>query len=40
MVTQNTNFFPEQPKNEKDEQQNVAIVESIAVCSAGNRRIF
>ncbi|EGR3113199.1 hypothetical protein BT050_RS15725 [Vibrio parahaemolyticus] len=27
MVTQNTNFSPEQPKNEKDEQQNVAIVE-------------
>lgn len=27
MVTQNANFSPEQPKNEKDEQQNVAIVE-------------
>ncbi|EGV1832190.1 TPA: hypothetical protein ACN335_000294 [Vibrio parahaemolyticus] len=27
MVTQNTNFSPEQPKREKDEQQNVAIVE-------------
>lgn len=27
MVTQNTNFSPEQPKHEKDEQQNVAIVE-------------
>ncbi|EIU6780528.1 TPA: hypothetical protein ACMDXF_000104 [Vibrio parahaemolyticus] len=27
MVTQNTNFSPEQPKNKKEEQQNVAIVE-------------
>ncbi|HHC6585289.1 TPA: hypothetical protein ACN322_000100 [Vibrio parahaemolyticus] len=25
MVTQNTNFSPEQPKHEKDEQQNVAV---------------